>query len=809
MEQQSGSYTIEVSHKGTLLNSQAQNYSLIISVGPPPPISSGLLIDEDFSGGLPADWSVDAISEVSWEIKSPIVGDLRYDNNTGGAGNFAMMDFGPWVEAITSLRTPTYDLSSTEAAVLRFKNYFLFDELETINVDVSTNGGADWSNAWQHLGGVIAGQVALDLSGAIAGEPSVTLRFRFENRDWGYPTGNIWQLDDVELEVFGGSVPPPPPGGDLPGLAINPNPADGDSGLGLDTNLSWSAGPLATSHDVYFGASNPPVSMGNRADASFDPGTLAYDTTYYWRIDEVNSDGATPGNTWSFTTEEATPNVAPTANFTFSTNDLTASFTDSSSDSDGSVVAWSWDFGDGSSTSAARNPSHAYASAGTYTVTLTATDDESATDTFTNVSVTVTAPPTPNVAPTANFTFITNDLTANFTDTSSDSDGSVDTWSWDFGDGSSTSTARNPSHTYASAATYTVTLTVTDDDGDTDAFTNESVTVTAPPSPPPYVDQLATAETPVAGTVSGSYLNTQSDDVNNESITETDSGGNPAKNRYSYLEHIWHLDVSPGNLVTLTANTWSSGSSEGDNFVFAYSLDDGSSYTDMFTVSSTNNANVENYQLPGSINGTVWVRVRDADRTPGNRVQDMVFVDYLVIRSEAVAGDPPADPSGLTATAASSSQINLVWTDNADNESGFHVERSADGSSWTEIATVVANVNSFSDTGLTASTTYHYQVVAYNVSGTSGYTNTASAETLTGADITLNATGYKVKGVQYADLRWSGATSVAIYRDERFIKTTSDSPYTDNIGNKGGGSYTYEVCDTDNASNCASASVVF
>ena len=71
-------------------------------------------------------------------------------------------------------------------------------------------------------------------------------------------------------------------------------------------------------------------------------------------------------------------NGPPTAGFTFTTSDLTANFTDSSSDSDGSVVAWSWDFGD-TTASTAQNPSHSYAAGGTYTVTLTVTDNDGAT----------------------------------------------------------------------------------------------------------------------------------------------------------------------------------------------------------------------------------------------------------------------------------------------------------------------------------------------------------------------------------------------------------------------------------------------
>jgi PKD repeat protein len=167
-------------------------------------------------------------------------------------------------------------------------------------------------------------------------------------------------------------------------------------------------------------------------------------------------------------------NLPPTADFTFTTTDLTAYFTDTSTDADGTIVSWDWDFGDGNA-STAQNPSHTYAAAGTYTVTLTVTDNDGATDSVSK-PVTVTAP---NLPPTADFTFTVNGLTANFTDTSSDSDGTVVGWDWNFGDGN-TSTSQNPSHTYAASGTYTVTLTVTDDDGATDSV-SKPVTVSETP----------------------------------------------------------------------------------------------------------------------------------------------------------------------------------------------------------------------------------------------------------------------------------------------------------------------------------------
>ena len=94
--------------------------------------------------------------------------------------------------------------------------------------------------------------------------------------------------------------------GDPPGPPSSPSPADGAADSGIDTKIAWTAGSLAISHDVYFGTASSLGAgefQGNQAGTTFDPGPLAAGTTYYWRIDEVNADGATPGCTWSFTTQ--------------------------------------------------------------------------------------------------------------------------------------------------------------------------------------------------------------------------------------------------------------------------------------------------------------------------------------------------------------------------------------------------------------------------------------------------------------------------------------------------------------------------
>jgi PKD repeat protein len=84
------------------------------------------------------------------------------------------------------------------------------------------------------------------------------------------------------------------------------------------------------------------------------------------------------------------PNIPPTAAFAPACSNLDCSFTDGSTDPDGTITAWRWEFGDGSS-SAEQNPSHSYDQEGSYDVTLSVTDDEGATGTLTQ-QVTVPAP---------------------------------------------------------------------------------------------------------------------------------------------------------------------------------------------------------------------------------------------------------------------------------------------------------------------------------------------------------------------------------------------------------------------------------
>jgi len=166
-------------------------------------------------------------------------------------------------------------------------------------------------------------------------------------------------------------------------------------------------------------------------------------------------------------------------------------------------------------------------------------------------------------------------------------------------------------------------------------------------------------------------------------------------------------------LVPLTVSFNGSNSTDADGTIASYSWDFGDSAT------ATGATTSHTYNAAGSY--TARLTVTDNDGA-GSSATVVITVTAPV---------PPA-PSSLTVTAASASQLNLAWTDNASNEDGFKIERCTGNNctNFTQIATVGANVRSYSNTGLSKNTVYTYRVRAYNSFGNSGYSNSAAARTL-------------------------------------------------------------------------------
>ncbi len=151
------------------------------------------------------------------------------------------------------------------------------------------------------------------------------------------------------------------------------------------------------------------------------------------------------------------------------------------------------------------------------------------------------------------------------------------------------------------------------------------------------------------------------------------------------------------------------------------------------------------------------------------------YVGYsanYVVYEGSTPPTPPAAPTGLAANAMSYSQIDLTWADNANNETGFKIERcTGEGcSDFAQIATVGANVTGYANTGLAASTSYSYRVRATNEAGDSDYSNTASATTYTPPTPPAAPTDLAVNAISHSqiDLTWTdNATDETGFKIER------------------------------------------
>ena len=169
-------------------------------------------LQENFDGGNgfpPPGWNVTdplANGEV-WQLNDP----EGRANQTGGTGNFADINsdfYGPGGQQDTSLVTPTLDLSSGSAPFVTFHNNYIANPAfpQTVDVDVSTNGGNTWTNVWHHGGDAVPGPdlETVQLPQA-ANQSNVKLRFHFTS-----VFGFWWMIDDVT--VHSGACDPVPGG---------------------------------------------------------------------------------------------------------------------------------------------------------------------------------------------------------------------------------------------------------------------------------------------------------------------------------------------------------------------------------------------------------------------------------------------------------------------------------------------------------------------------------------------------------------------------------------------------------------------
>jgi hypothetical protein len=161
-----------------------------------------------------------------------------------------------------------------------------------------------------------------------------------------------------------------------------------------------------------------------------------------------------------------------------------------------------------------------------------------------------------------------------------------------------------------------------DDDIDGDTFRP-----TASGTP---VTTVASSEQRLQGSQTGTLSSTYLSDDSYEAIREVRVGG------VSVLDMRWTFSVPAGHLSVVYVEAYASASTEGDNYLFAYSADGGATFINMLTVTKTADDDLpQYYALPLGFSGTLILRAQDTNRTSGNNL-DTLFVDRLHI----VTSDP-------------------------------------------------------------------------------------------------------------------------------------------------------------------------
>ncbi|MBO0723979.1 MAG: VCBS repeat-containing protein [Blastocatellia bacterium] len=151
-----------------------------------------------------------------------------------------------------------------------------------------------------------------------------------------------------------------------------------------------------------------------------------------------------------------------------------------------------------------------------------------------------------------------------------------------------------------------------------------------------------------------------------------------------------------------------------------------------------------------------------AGNLDGDSLPDLVVVNQgsgsITVLCSSGGAPPPAAPTSLSAIATSSSQVNLTWADNSDDEDGFMIERcqGVGCSNFSEIARVGSNAVGFSNAGLAGGASYSYRVQSFNSGGESDSSNTASATTPAPSGSPAAPSNLRMTAISYfrIDLAW-------------------------------------------------------
>jgi len=214
-------------------------------------------------------------------------------------------------------------------------------------------------------------------------------------------------------------------------------------------------------------------------------------------------------------------------------------------------------------------------------------------------------------------------------------------------------------------------------------------------------------------------------------VRATNSAGASANSNTAFAttQSVVTIPAAPSSLSASTVSSgqinlsWFDNSNNENNFLVDRATDSG--FTQNFST-ATLGANTTSFSETGLNSGTTYYfRVHASNGAGSSSNSNTAFATTQTIVTA------PNAPSGLAASAASGSQINLTWFDNSSNESNFVVDRATDTGFTQNLstATLGTNTTSYSATGLSSGMTYYFRVRATNSAGSSANSNTASAVT--------------------------------------------------------------------------------
>lgn len=255
----------------------------------------------------------------------------------------------------------------------------------------------------------------------------------------------------------------------------------------------------------------------------------------------------------------------------------------------------------------------------------------------------------------------------------------------------------------------------------------DSIEVSAVPAEPDLTAYVLGPPTLKSGTVVGDYTLTQGADGASQVLTESSLGGKGMLD----ATYVLHTLADPGLITSLTLEAAITSATWDDPWKAL--IWNGTAWEDVTAVLiATGKFAAPNPQLYVDSAGDIRVAITDGAAIRKERL-DSLSVDLLraCITAAPAPTAPPASPTDLAATTVSATVIQLAWTDPADNEQSYEVERSLDGTTWSRVAELPADSTAYEDSGLDAGTLYYYRVRACNALGCSAYCDPAWAQTAT------------------------------------------------------------------------------